>query len=258
MNTNIANLQLLSEIDFSGNFLSTVPEALYRIQNIQNINISNNRIAGFKVPSQSWKTLTQLNLSNNMFTALPLSLFDVVSIKILQVSNNAMSHLQQQFNFFQNIVELDVSSNVLESVEGLKYLYNLKSLNASKNKITSLSHNFGGFSELLELHLEDNPLDFPPIEVTSTGSQNTLALMRQFFEGCKNGSMDVQSFKLRSLSVQLLSMDHLLVLNARNNSIFIIPPQISFLTTLQELYLDDNRIGCIPVHVSTFFHFFIY
>ena len=249
MNINIANLQLLAEIDVSGNFLNVIPEALFLVPNILILNISNNKIASFKVPSSTWKSLTQLDLSKNMFSALPLSMFDVVSIKLLLVNNNSISEVQQQFGFLLNLTNLNISSNLLENIEGLKPLFNLKYLYASQNKLTSLSQHFGAFSDLQELQLNDNPLDFPPIEVTSTGSQNTLALMRQFYEGFKNGSMDIQSFGLRSLSVQLLSMDHLLVLNARNNSIFSIPPQISFLTTLQELYLDNNRIGCIPNQV---------
>lgn len=250
MNMNLANLQLLAEVDISGNFLSMIPEAIFGIPNISIINISNNRIAGFKVPAKSWLSMTQLNLSKNVFTELPLSLFDVASIKTLQVANNLLSHVQPQFNFLQNIANLDISSNILENVEGLSFLFNLKSLNASKNKITNMSHNFGGFSDLQELHLDDNPLDFPPIEVTSMGSQSTLALMRQLFEGFKNGSLDIQAFGLRALSIQLLRIDHLLVLNARNNSIFIIPPQIGLLTSLQELYPDDNRIGSIPAQVK--------
>jgi Leucine-rich repeat (LRR) protein len=250
MNMNLANLQLLAEVDISGNFLSMIPEAIFWIPNISIINISNNRIAGFKVPAKSWLSLTQLNLSKNVFTELPLSLFDVVSIKTLQVANNSLSHVQPQFNFLQNIANLDISSNLLENVEGLSFLFNLKSLDASKNKITNMSHNFGGFSDLQELQLDDNPLDFPPIEVTSMGSQSTLALMRQLFEGFKNGSLDIQAFGLRALSIQLLRIDHLLVLNARNNSIFIIPPQIGLLTSLQELYLDNNRIGSIPAQVN--------
>lgn len=250
MNMNISNLQLLAEVDISGNFLSTIPEAIFWVPNISIIDVSNNRIASFKVPSKAWQSLTQLNLSKNMFTDLPLSLFDVVSLKILTAAENSISIVQQQFNCLQNLTNLNISSNVLENLEGLISLFRLTSLDASKNKIVALSQKFGGFSDLQELHLDDNPMDFPPIEVTSTGSQNTLALMRQCFEGFSNGSMDIQSFGLRSLSLQILSMDHLLVLNARNNSIFVIPTEIGILTTLQELYLDNNRIGCIPFQVN--------
>ena len=253
MNMSIAHLQLLADIDVSGNFLSTIPEAIFGVPNILTVNVSNNRIRGFKVPAESWRSLTQLDLSKNEFTELPLSLFDVISIKVLQLAENQIFCVQQQFNFLQNLMSLNVSSNKFENLEGLKHLCYLKSLNASNNKVTYMSHEFGGFSDLQELQLDGNPLDFPPIEVTSTGSQNTLALMRQFHEGFKNGSLDIQAFGLRSLSIQLLSMDHLIVLNARNNSIFSIPQQISFLTTLQELYLDNNRIGCIPTQVRPYF-----
>jgi Leucine-rich repeat (LRR) protein len=249
MNMRIAHLQLLAEINVSGNFLNTIPEAIFCIPNILIVNVGNNRIGGFKVPAQSWRSLTQLDLSKNIFTELPISLFDVISIKVLIVAENEIALVQQQFNFLQNLISLNISSNKLEDLEGLKSLFHLKSLKASKNKIQHISHHFGGFSDLQDLQLDGNPLDFPPIEVTSTGSQNTLALMRQLYEGFKNGSLDVQAFGLRSLSVQLLKMDHLLVLNARNNSIFSIPPQISHLTNLQELYLDNNRIGCIPSQV---------
>jgi Leucine-rich repeat (LRR) protein len=249
MNMNIANLQLLADVDVSGNFLSVVPEAIFKIPNIQIINISNNRIPGFKVPVNAWQSLTQLDISKNLFSELPVSLFDVVGIKVLLVAHNSLSYMQQHFNAFQKLTNLDISSNAVENIEGLQQLVFLKSLNASKNKINTVSHHFGGFSDLQELKLDGNTLDFPPLEVISTGSQNTLALMRQFYEGYNSGSLDIQAFGLRSLSVQLLKMDHLLVLNARNNSIFIIPPEISFLTNLQELYLDNNRIGCIPTQV---------
>jgi Leucine-rich repeat (LRR) protein len=253
MNMNIARLQLLAEIDVSGNFLSTIPEAIFSVPNILTVNAGNNRIGSFKVPTHSWRSLTQLDLSKNLFTELPLSLFDVISLKVLLMAENGITCVQQQFNALQNLMSLNISSNKLENLDGLKTLFQLKSLNASNNKIIFISHHFGGLSDLQDLQLDGNPMDFPPIEVTSTGSQNTLALMRQLYEAIKNGSLDIQAFGLRSLSIQLFSMDHLLVLNARNNSIFSIPPQISQLTTLQELYVDNNRIGCIPSQVRTSF-----
>jgi len=250
MNKNVSNMQLLAEIIVSGNFLHIIPEALFGIPNIMIIDISNNKIAGFKVPKNTWQSLTRLDLSQNMFRELPLSLFDVVSLKVLLLANNLVVSLQQQFEFLQNLTKLDISSNEVENVEDLRKLYHLQSLNASKNKIKFISHHFGGLSDLQDLHLDENPLEFPPIEITSTGSQNTLALMRQYCEGFTNGSLDIQSFGLRSLPVQLLNMEHLSVLNARNNSIFFIPREIGNLTTLQELYLDKNRIRSIPAEVS--------
>ena len=250
VNKKVSNLHLLAEIDVSGNFLHIIPEALFGIPNIMTINISNNNISGFKVPKNAWLSLTHLDLSHNMLSELPLSLFEIVSIKVLLVAYNSILSLQQHFDFLQNLTKLDVSSNMLESLEELRKLDHLQSLYASKNKIKCISHHFGGLKDLQELQFDENPLEFPPIEVSSTGSQNTLALMRQYFEGFTNGSLDIQSFGLRSLSTQLLSMEHLLVLNARNNSIFVIPQEIGNLTNLQELYLDKNRIGSIPTEVS--------
>ena len=161
MNINIANLQLLAEIDVSGNFLNVIPEAMFLVPNILILNISNNKIASFKVPSSTWKSLTQLDLSKNMFSALPLSMFDVVSIKLLLVNNNSISEVQQQFGFLLNLTNLNISSNLLENIEGLKPLFNLKYLYAfPQNKRTSLSQHFGAFSDIQELQLNDKPLIF--------------------------------------------------------------------------------------------------
>jgi hypothetical protein len=52
-------------------------------------------------------------------------------------------------------------SNLLQNIEGLKPLFNLKYLYAfPQNKRTSLSQHFGAFSDIQELQLNDKPLIF--------------------------------------------------------------------------------------------------
>ena len=181
------------------------------------VRISINFLPPITINTDDTQTLAAINEqlgeppTNNVFTRGQLA-----SITYLNLSNNT----NLDFDIFQylfNLVELDISSTTSDSVKlsKLSVLNRLEVLIAKNNNIEDYTP-FANLTNLRELYLDNN--------LTSTFTKTFAALV----------AYDI---------TPLTNLINLRVLSLVNNNISIIPPQISKLTNLTMLILNNNNIA---------------
>lgn len=85
--TELANLSELKSLNASHNCLTSLPESLEALLNLQDIDISYNKIA---IPFQVTSSLQYLNVSNNLLPVLPI-VAPSCNLKELNVRSNLIS-----------------------------------------------------------------------------------------------------------------------------------------------------------------------
>jgi Leucine-rich repeat (LRR) protein len=96
-------------------------EYLYMIPNLNNIDLSNNKITSINIDLKLLKTI---NLSNNNIKTWTWFLV-WESIKNLNLSNNWLENLEW-FNKYKNLVAVDLSNNKLNTGDLWKFWWNKK------------------------------------------------------------------------------------------------------------------------------------
>jgi Leucine-rich repeat (LRR) protein len=198
-------------------------------------------------------------------------------LQTLKSAQNSASELFTPYLLIFSITSLDFSGNLLRFVpDELANLRNLVTLNLSKNKLRCLSTNFGALTSLTELFLQynqlkelsasfpelqalqylklhDNPLKKCPFELRWMTGLTRLTLsgcsLKMFDEGFVGAilimlTMSNNGFNL--LPTNIMNMHALQTLTFNSNALAGLPPTISGLTSMTELWLSDNLISVLP------------
>ncbi len=155
--------------------------------------------------------------TNNVFTRGQLA-----SITRINLSNNP----DLDFDIFQylfNLIELNISSTTSDpaKLSKLSVLKKLEILTAKNNSINDYLP-FADLTSLKELYLDNDVITGSSFDTADTEAFNTLSVY------------DI---------TPLTNLVNLKVLSLSNNSISVIPQQISNLTKLTYLNLNNNNIG---------------
>eukprot|EP00960_Hanusia_phi_P009660 280846-Hanusia_phi.AAC.2 len=127
----------LQEVNLSHCHLSRVPNRLLSsFQQVQTLDISNNRICILPDSIRKMKMMKTLRSSNNFLTSLPCGLFELKQLVSLDISHNHVSW---------------ISADVTR-------LKSLEVFDASDNKIVSLSSSLFDLEKLQQLRLRNNHL----------------------------------------------------------------------------------------------------
>jgi len=100
-----------------GNKLEEFPTILNRIESLQKLDLSENSIVSFKDEDFSkLQNLEELNLSHNKLTYLPPSIGKLKKLKRLNLSGNRIKYLPKEFENLIALESLDLSGNPIENV----------------------------------------------------------------------------------------------------------------------------------------------
>lgn len=81
------------ELDLSNNYLTDLPEKLFRMcQWIERLSVNNNKITTMPDSIGILRNLKVLNVSNNQLTAIPESIIKVPNLEIIRVENNPLEN----------------------------------------------------------------------------------------------------------------------------------------------------------------------
>lgn len=141
-------LQAVSDVRaliLAGNDFREIPSALFRLNTVKHLDLSQNLFSVFPVDSL-WQLqgLEVLNLTRNQIQHLsgPQTSVELKSLKILDVSANYIGDISSDcFSSMIWLVNLDLSHNQLKEVTVRMFptlKYGLLSLNLSHNQITSI------------------------------------------------------------------------------------------------------------------------
>ncbi len=101
-----------NSLDLSNQNLTRLPDSLFSSTNLEELNISNNKLTG-ALPGEirHLKNLKILNISNNMMTGIPAEVGQLSKLEILDLSNNQFTGLPYELGNLKSLKILKLSGN---------------------------------------------------------------------------------------------------------------------------------------------------
>jgi len=122
--------------------LTYIPDEVFKLENLEILCLSNNRIHEIPTNIHKLKKLKMLYLDNNNITNIPMEIFNILSLEVLILSEN----------------------NIHEIPLGITQLVNLKQIWLYKNKISILPVELASLKKLTGLYMNDNNISHIPRE----------------------------------------------------------------------------------------------
>ncbi|KAK7501988.1 hypothetical protein BaRGS_00006740 [Batillaria attramentaria] len=164
--TGLDTLTNLQDVDLSCNALPRVPEALYKLESLKRLNLSDNEITELSLMIDVWVNLETLNLSRNKLTALPVSIHKLTSLRKLYLNCNQLDFegIPPNIGKLHDLEIFSAAKNNLEMIpEGLCRCGKLKKLILNSNRLITLPDILHLLPELETLDVRENPdLVMPP------------------------------------------------------------------------------------------------
>ena len=268
----------LTMLDISNNRLKDLEEVqLQRLQSLQGLRLSNNRLTRLPAYFGQYRALRSLNLSSNSLSEFPDFLCEVRTLVDLDISFNSISSLPKigQLTCLErlwatnnklsgsfpsslcnliNLREIDVRFNALNSMDVMSQLPRLEYLMIGHNSISAFE---GHFPKIRVLHMNHNPLtrfgmsmSVPSLSVLNLASGKLAALPEDLFPkitGLTKLILDKNHFSALSSSVgRLIRLEHLSV---ARNSLDELPAEIGRLAELKYLDVRENNLGRLPTEI---------
>lgn len=124
-----------NRLDLSGQELKRVPDYVFKLNNLEELNISNNQLTGvLQAEIANLKSLKVLKADNNLMTSMPAEVGQLLNLQIFSINNNLLASIPKEIGQMQSLEILDLSNNQLT---GLPYemgnLKNIQTINISGN-----------------------------------------------------------------------------------------------------------------------------
>lgn len=199
----IGNLDHLTLLDLSDNFLSSLPTTLGNLDNLTYLDLFANRLSNLPATIGNLDNLSQLNLSFNNLSSLPPEIGNLNNLTQLSLIFNNLSSLPQGISNLDNLTKLDLSTNLLSSLPPeIGNLNNLTQLDLSSNRLITLPVTLGNLNNLAQLDLSWNRLSSLPATI---GDLNNL------------DELQLQSNQLSNLPTDFIKLVGLAQLDLSNN-----------------------------------------
>ncbi|MFA7245004.1 MAG: leucine-rich repeat domain-containing protein [Candidatus Magasanikbacteria bacterium] len=101
-----------NKLDLSSQNLSKVPDNTFTQTDLQELNVSNNKLTGsLQAEVRHLQNLRVLNMSNNQLTGIPAEIGQLSKLEILDLSNNQLTGLPNELENLKNLKTLNISGN---------------------------------------------------------------------------------------------------------------------------------------------------
>lgn len=99
-------------LDLSNQGLEKLPAYVLKITDLEELNISNNRLTG-ALPAEihDLKSLRVLNAANNLMTGVPAEVGQLQNLEVLDLSNNKLTGLPNELGNLKKLKMLNLSGN---------------------------------------------------------------------------------------------------------------------------------------------------
>lgn len=201
------------------------------------LNLSNLGLKSVPALPPELKELRKLNLSSNRLKELSPQIYELTRLESLDIGNNRLSVLTPGVGQLANLEFLDVSENHLAVLPfEVRACTLLKELHLYRNQLTALFEATASFEHLVLLDV----------------SKNRLQSLSVLDKKCPNlRDLDISNNQLDSLPGGIRNLRQLEVLNLSGNRIASVM-ELTRLSQLQELYLDDNLLAAVPIEIADF------
>lgn len=227
----------LEVLDLHGNQLSEIPIGFRRLERLQTLNLSKNKLSldALEVICQI-KNLRELNLASNALAGTLLeNIGQLTNLEVLDISSNQLEALPSSIAKLTKLKKLNVSGN---KFSGLSFgsLISIVEINASRNKLAGTLITTGGAFE----HLQNLDVSGNMLEAISSGMDVS---MRNLL------ALTVDGNRLSSLP-DISSMYRLATLTASGNKLVEFPAGFDQLASIKNVDFSNNSIKTIPEAIS--------
>lgn len=105
-------LKTNTSLDLSNQNVEKIPEYVFGLKNLEELNVSNNQLTGaIQAEIRHLVNLKVLNASNNQMTGVPAEIGQLRNLEVLNLSNNQLTGLPYELGNLKNLKTLDISGN---------------------------------------------------------------------------------------------------------------------------------------------------
>ncbi|KAL6073932.1 hypothetical protein QOT17_004626 [Balamuthia mandrillaris] len=152
----------LMDLNLSHNCFADIPTSLPLYSNLQELNLSGNRLTQLSLLDKLPK-LKALSLNGNQLTRLPATIAQCSDLEKLELRNNQLQQLPLEIGFLTKLEDLHLTGNPLSSLPpSIGYLANLEVLDVSSCGLRQLPEELSYCFRLIELDLGNNNLGALP------------------------------------------------------------------------------------------------
>ncbi|EGG17880.1 leucine-rich repeat-containing protein [Cavenderia fasciculata] len=233
---------LCKELLLAENDLTTLPEEIGKLSNVQVLDVSKNRITSIPLEIEELShmvSLTELDLKVNPPLSYVPSLANLRQLKKLSIRNLQISHLPMGVGLLSELQELDMRDNpqLKEVPYDIGTLINLQRLDLFGNNMRIIPREIGNLINLQSLDLRQNQLliDNIPQELGRLVNLKKLSL---------SGN------RLVALPAEVCTLTNLKELECANNQLQALPNEIGQLVALTKVNFSANKLTTLPASIG--------
>ncbi|XP_078686220.1 malignant fibrous histiocytoma-amplified sequence 1 homolog [Branchiostoma floridae x Branchiostoma belcheri] len=271
----------LMELNLQNCGLTSIPSAVFRLEEVQILNISWNKLTHVSAGIGALRQLQVLHVEHNQLSSLPAELADCPNLAELHAGWNSLSCLPARYRRMANLKLLSLYSNdfkslpdsvpLMPSLEYADFEHNsLKglpmSMSKSKVKVLKLSMNqfqhvplvLVSMPSLEKLDMSSNKISSLPDIIGSMPQVRSLNFARNCIQVlpqtvCELSSIEELNFlqnKIAKLPPGISHLTRLRSVNFEGNALSTFPSEVCAISSLEEVNFNNNHIEFLPVHIS--------
>ncbi|HKS43173.1 MAG TPA: COR domain-containing protein [Blastocatellia bacterium] len=221
-----------TQLDLSGNELTSVPPEIAKLTNLTGLSLSDNQLTSVPPEIANLTNLTDLDLRSNRLMSVPIKITEIHNLIRLELAFNKLSSLPPEIAKLINLDYLGLWDNQLTILPlEIANLTNLTRLWLSYNQFKSLPLEITKLTNLTRLYIGNNKLTSVPPEIANLTNLTGLSLSDN---------------QLTSVPPEIANLTNLMDLDLRGNHLKSVPPEIANLTNLTDLDLRGNHLPIPP------------
>ena len=174
---NLSKLENLQVLDIHNNRISDMPDNLQNLRQLRVLNMAGNRLRSVPIESLRLLPLIEIDISRNRIgaTLLPKGLEGFQSLQLLNASSNALSSLTgDDIVNLPELQYLSISDNRLQYLPNISSCFALRTLIAANNALSSLPGGLETLRSLRNLDLMGNNIKQLDPHI---GTMNSLSML---------------------------------------------------------------------------------
>jgi len=167
----------LRELNLRWVHLTTVPEEIGLLQNLQKLDLACNLLTRLPDSIGNLTNLIEVNLGSNYFTVIPDCIFRLSELEHLDMSKNSIVSVPQRITSLTKLNYLSFTDNCLEEVPNcIGQLRDLQQLHLGINALSDLPDSIRNLAQLTELGLYSNQFATQPAVINVLPSLRRISL----------------------------------------------------------------------------------